>query len=307
MEKGKTKYNALLLLAAAIWGLAFVSQSEAIKYIGPFAFNGIRFGLGSLSILPFILFSTSKNGKAGGRIKGALIPGLFAGSALFAVSFFQTSGIAYTTVGKAAFITGLYIVFVPVAGIFLKHSSSLKVWLSVGIAAIGLYLLCVKGGFSIGKGDALVLIGAIFCTMQILLVDRYAKVTDVFSFAFTQSAVCSLLNLVSALIFEDINFHNIMQVAAPILYSGIFSAGIAFTLQVIGQKHARPSHAAIIMSMEAVFAALAGWIILSERMALKEYIGCALMLCGMLITQIPERRKSLPQSFETGRDRPADL
>lgn len=305
MESGKTKYNALLLLGAFVWGLAFVAQSEAMKYTGPFIFNGIRFALGSLTILPAVLISSKKSGETERKIKSAFLPGLIAGSALFTVSFLQTSGIAYTTVGKAAFITGLYIVFVPVAGIFLKYGNGLKVWLSAGVAAAGLYLLCVKGGFTMAKGDALVFASAVFCTVQILLVDKYAKKTDVFAFAFTQSSVCSLLNLIAALLFEDINYANIIRAAVPILYGGIFSAGIAFTLQIICQKHARPSHAAIIMSMEAVFAALAGWIILSERMVLKEYIGCALMFAGMLITQIPSRRKIPPQGFDTKeQDRP---
>lgn len=304
MESIKTKYNVLLLLGALIWGLAFVSQSEAMKHIGPFIFNGIRFALGSLAILPAVLLSSKKNGHTGKNIKGALIPGLIAGTALFAVSFFQTAGITYTTVGKAAFITGLYIVFVPVAGIFLKHRSSPKIWLSVGIAAVGLYLLCVKGDFTIAKGDALVLVSVVFCTAQILLVDRYAKKTDVFAFAFTQSAACSLLNLIAALLFEDIRFEQVFQVTVPILYAGIFSAGIAFTLQIIGQRHAKPSHAALIMSMEAVFAALAGWLMLGEQMAQKEYIGCALMLGGMLITQIPGRKKNTaPMLLENEPDR----
>lgn len=287
----RTKYNALLLLAAIIWGFSFVAQSEGIKHLGPFAFNGIRFGLGSLCILPVVLFSKRNTACIAGKLKSALIPGLIAGSVLFAVSFLQTLGLAYTTVGKAAFITGLYIVFVPLAGIFLKHKSTLRIWLSVAVAGAGLYLLCVQGDFSIGKGDTLVLCSAVFCTAHILLVDRFSKKADVFAFAFAQSAACSLLSITAAFIFEDIYFSDVLKVTVPILYSGIFSVGIAFTLQVIGQKKAKPSHAALIMSMEAVFAALAGWALLGEQMALKEYIGCALMLCGMLITQIPGRKK----------------
>lgn len=294
METGKAKYNGLLLLAAMIWGFAFVAQSEGMKYIGPFTLNGIRFGLGSLCILPVILISSKKNGiQARIKFKQALIPGLIAGTALYAGSFLQTLGIAYTTVGKAAFITGLYIVFVPVAGIFLKHSNGLKIWLSVGIAAIGLYLLCMQEDFTIGTGDLLVLISAVVFTAHILLVDKYAKSSDVFTFAFSQSAVCSILSLITAFAFESIKFENVMQAGIAILYSGIFSVGIAFTLQVVGQKHAKPSHAALIMSLEAVFAALAGWLMLSEQMDAKEYIGCALMLGGMMITQIPSRKKHI--------------
>jgi drug/metabolite transporter (DMT)-like permease len=220
---------------------------------------------------------------------------------LFAGSFLQTQGIAYTTVGKAGFITGLYIVLVPVAGIFLKHTTGLKVWLSVGIASVGLYLLSVRGDFTIAKGDLLVLASAVFCTAQILLVDNFSKKADVFTFAFTQSLTCSVLSIAAALLFERIDFANVMQAALPILYSGVFSVGIAFTLQVIGQKHAHPSHAALIMSMEAVFAAVGGWLLLNEHMEIKEYIGCILMFGGMLLTQIPGRRKAAKlQKSETG-------
>ncbi len=219
----------MLLLAAFIWGFAFVAQSESVKHIGPFTYNGIRFALGSLCILPIVLLSSKKNAAPAKRkFKEAFIPGLIAGIILFAGSFLQTLGIAYTTVGKAAFITGLYIVFVPVAGIFLKHSNSLKVWISVVIAAAGLYLLCVQGDFTIAQGDAFVLACAVLFTAHILLVDKYSKTTDVFAFAFTQSAACSVLSLAAAFLFEDIKLQNIFLAGMPILYSGIFSAGRAY-------------------------------------------------------------------------------
>jgi drug/metabolite transporter (DMT)-like permease len=305
LESGKTKYNALLLLAAMIWGGAFVAQSVAMKHLGPFTFNGIRFGLGSVCLLPVILVSSKKQAvQAVSRLKNAWLPGLITGAVLFATSFLQTLGITYTTVGKAGFITGLYIVFVPVTGIFLKHANGPKVWLSVGIAAIGLYLLCVQGDLTIAKGDLLVLASAVFCTAQILLVDRFSKRIDAFTFAFTQSLTCSVLSVASALLFEGIDFANVLRAAVPILYGGVFSAGIAFTLQVIGQRWAKPSHAALIMSMESVFAALAGWLLLNEHMALKEYIGCFLMLGGMLLTQIPSRQKNISapaQNDESGK------
>lgn len=282
-----------------IWGFAFVAQSEGMKHIGPFTLNGIRFGLGSLCILPVVLFSSKKNAlPAKSNFKGAWVPGLIAGSVLFAGAFLQTLGIAYTTVGKAAFITGLYIIFVPVTGIFLKHTTSIKVWLSVAVAALGLYLLCIQGDFTIGKGDALVLACAVVFTAHILLIDKYSKTTDVYAFAFMQSAVCSILSIITAILFEDMKFENIMRAGIPILYGALFSVGIAFTLQVVGQKKAKPSHAALIMSMEAVFAALAGWVLLNERMVLREYIGCALMLGGMLITQIPGRKKNIKAELQ---------
>lgn len=299
MESGKAKYNLLLLLAAMIWGGAFVAQSAGMEFIGPFTFNGIRFGLGSVCLLPVVLFSSKKSGvRIAHKFKSAWIPGLVTGSVLFMCAFLQTLGITYTTVGKAGFITGLYIVFVPVAGIFLKHSNSFKVWLSVGVAAIGLYLLCVQGDFSIAKGDLLVLASAVLCAAQILLVDRFSKSADVFTFAFMQSATSSILSVAAALTFEGISFAHVLQAAVPIIYSGVFSVAIAFTLQIKGQKHAKPSHASLIMSMEAVFAALAGWALLGEHMALKEFFGCMLMLGGMLITQIPWRRKRIAAKLQ---------
>lgn len=299
LKNGKAKYNALLLIAAMIWGAAFVAQSEGIKHVGPFTFNGIRFALGSACILPVILVSSKRSSvPASPMFKSAWLPGLITGSVLFAGSFLQTLGIAYTTVGKAGFITGLYIVLVPVAGIFLKHTTGLKVWLCVGIAAAGLYLLSVQGDLTIAKGDLLVLASAVFCAAQILLVDCFSKRADVFTFAFTQSLTCSALSIAAALLFESIDVTQVLQAAVPILYSGLFSVGIAFTLQVVGQKHAAPSHAALIMSMEAVFAALSGWLLLGEQMQLKEYIGCALMLGGMLLTQIPGRRRDIAASIQ---------
>lgn len=301
----KTKSNALLLLAAIIWGFAFVAQSEGVKYVGAFTLNGVRFALGSACILPVVLVSSKRSAvKVSHKFKSAWKPGLIAGLVLFATCFLQTLGIAYTTVGKAGFITGLYIVLVPVAGMFLKHVNGFRVWLSVGIAAIGLYLLCVQGSFSIGTGDLLVLSSTVFCTAQILLVDKYSKTTDVFTFAFAQSAACSLLSLTAAFIFERVDFANILQAAVPILYSGIFSVGVAFTLQVAGQRWAKPSHASLIMSMEAVFAALAGWLLLGEQMQPREYIGCALMLGGMLLTQIPGRKIITAKPQIKRQDRP---
>lgn len=287
----RTKYNLYLLLAAAIWGFAFVAQRFASMSVGPFTFNGIRFALGSVVVLPFMVRAVRNKANDVNKeqtLKSGIIPGLIAGSALFAASALQQIGIAYTTAGKAAFITGLYIVLVPVAGIFLKHTVHLKTWLSIFLAVIGLYLLTMQGFFTIGKGDLVELAGAFVWTAHILLIDRFVKRVEVYTLAFFQFVACSVFSFIAALLFEKIAFSGIMEAAVPILYGGMLSVGVAYTLQVIGQKHALPSHAAVILSMESVFASIGGLLILSEHFGIKEYFGCAFMLAGILLAQMPK-------------------
>lgn len=290
----RVKYNLYLLLTAAIWGFAFVAQRWASASIGPFAYNGIRFALGGIVVLPFMIKSAKKqaNDTLGKKpIKCGIIPGIIAGIALFTASTLQQVGIAYTTAGKAAFITGLYIVMVPVAGIFLNHSINLKTWISICLAIIGLYFLTMKSGFTMGKGDLIELAGAVVWTSHILLVDHYVKRVGVYALAFFQIAFCSILSLGAALLFEKIELQQVMDAAVAILYGGILSVGVAYTLQVVGQQYALPSHAAIILSMESVFACIGGLLILNEIFGVKEYFGCACMLAGMLLTQMPKRIK----------------
>lgn len=296
MKTGKTKYDFFLLLAALIWGFAFVAQRIGSQYIGAFAFNGIRFALGGLSILPVLLLSTRKNLAVEDKkkhFKSAVIFGLLAGTALFLGCGLQQIGIAETTAGKAAFITGLYIVLVPIAGIFMRHTSGIKVWISAGIAFIGLYLLSIQEGFAISRGDLFELIGAFVWTAHILLIDRFAKKVDAIYLSFFQFITCAILSMITALIFESLRIEQIVQAAIPILYGGIFSVGVAYTLQVVGQKHARPSHAALILSLEAAFASIGGMLLLNEQLNLREAVGCVLMFAGMLFSQIPLRKNQI--------------
>lgn len=282
------KANFLLLLAAAIWGFAFVAQRIGMDHVGPYTFNGIRFALGSLSLLPLILFYHSRG--QGTETDSSILPaarvGVIAGIILFIAASLQQIGLIYTTAGKAAFITCLYIVLVPLTGIFLKQRVALPTWLGCLLAMTGLYFLCIKEGFIISYGDLLELIGAFFWTAHILLIDRYAQKVDTLKLSCFQFITCSVLSLFTALCIETITWQGISQAGLPILYGGLFSVGIAYTLQVVGQKTASPSHAAIILSMETVFAAIGGYLIINEHLGVRELWGCGLMLAGMLVSQL---------------------
>jgi len=288
------KSNLLLLLAAAIWGFAFVAQRVGMEYVGPFTFNGVRFALGALSLLPLILFYEKKSQDTSSshyELKNVVGAGLLAGVVLFLGATLQQIGLVYTTAGKAAFITCLYIVIVPMLGIFLKQYISMSTWFGCIMAIVGLYLLCVKESFFISYGEVLELIGAFFWSIHILLIDRFSRKVDVLKLSFVQFITCSVLSLVTALFIETMSIETLRQALVPILYGGICSVGIAYTLQVIGQKHAQPSHAALILSMETVFAALGGWLILNEHLGAQELLGCAIMLAGMLLSQLQNIKK----------------
>ncbi|MGK0465107.1 DMT family transporter [Clostridium sp.] len=295
---GTNGSNMLLLLTAAIWGFAFVAQRVGSQYVGAFTFNGLRFALGSISLIPLIIYF-DKRKKSDNRnesnielnTKKSILSGVLVGIALYAAATLQQVGLIYTTAGKASFITGLYMVFVPIIGIFLKHKIEKKSWIGVVIAVVGLYLLSVNENFSIGYGDLLEIIGAIFWAIHILTIGYFSSKMDVLKLSFIQFATCSFLSLISALIFEQVTMNGISQALVPILYGGLLSVGVAFTLQAIAQKNAKPSHAAIILSMESVFGAIGGAVLLGESMSSRGYIGCILILGGILVTQIKFRSK----------------
>lgn len=299
MNQKEFRSELLLLLTAAIWGFAFVAQRVGAQYVGTYTFNGVRFALGSLSLLPLILFfkkrSENKSNEAGHKVAKSytLLAGGCMGAVLFIASSLQQIGLSYTSAGKAGFITGLYIVIVPILGIFLKHHISKLTWVSVILAAAGLYFLSVTGGFSIAKGDVFEIIGAFFWAVHILLIDNFTRKAEPLKLSFIQFVVCSVLSLAVAFMTENITVNGISEAAIPILYGGICSVGIAYTLQAVAQKYARPSHAAIILSMESVFASIGGLVILHENLGARGYSGCALMLAGVLLSQVQSFKKVL--------------
>lgn len=289
MKNNKLKANLILLLAAAIWGFAFVAQRVGAKYLGAFSFNGVRFALGGISLLPLLFIGrkapvAQTEGKY--STKGTVLAGMLAGCFLFFASSFQQLGLSETTAGKAAFITGLYIVLVPVFGIFLKHNIRMNTWIGAVAAIAGLYILSVTDNFTMSKGDAFELAGAALWAVHILLIDSFAKKVDVLKLSFVQFVTCSILSLSTALVFEIITVKALSQALIPLLYGGILSVGVAYTLQAVGQRYAKPSHAAIVLSLEAVFASIGGFIFLNENLGLRGYAGCALMLAGMLFSQL---------------------
>jgi drug/metabolite transporter (DMT)-like permease len=292
--------DAYLLVTAALWGLAFVAQREAMGSIGPFLFNGVRFGLGALALVPLILWFRSRKGTStpkadddgkdpgkGRHLRSGLVRGgLLAGIILFIAASLQQAGLVYTGAANAGFITGLYVVLVPVFGIALGRRTGAGTWLGVFLVFVGLYLLSVGDNFSMSKGDLLVLASAAFWALHVLVIGRLSPGLDPFKLAASQFGVCSVLSLGVALALEDMSISGLSNAWAPILYGGLVSVGIAYTLQVVAQRDAHPAHAAIIMSLEAAFAALGGWLVLDESMAVKGLLGCALMLTGMVVSQL---------------------
>jgi len=284
------KSNLLLLLTAVIWGFAFVAQRAGMEFLGPFTFNTARFTLGSLSLLPLLLLNQKKKFQKESlnliADKNLFYGGLASGTVLFLGATFQQSGLVYTDAGKAGFITGFYIILVPILGLFIKQTTSMMTWIGAVVAILGLYFLSVNESFEINIGDILVLIGAFFWAIQILVIGFYSKRNDPFKLAFSQFVVCAALSLIAAVITESIELQNLVKAALPILYAGFFSVGIAFTVQVVAQKEAHPANAAIIMSLEAVFAVIGGYLILDESIPLRGLLGCAMMLIGMILSQL---------------------
>ncbi|GLI34266.1 DMT family transporter [Desulforhabdus amnigena] len=290
MKKRTLRADILLILTATIWGFAFVAQRVGMDYVGPFTFNAVRFALGSLSLIPLLLFNHRQEIKyrkilPGRNRKMSLSAGCFAGLALYLGASLQQVGLIYTTAGKAGFITGLYVVIVPIMGLFWRQRPELGTWAGALLAAVGLYLLSVTGKFTISYGDLLVLAGAFFWASHVHLVGWFSARVGSIKLAFLQFAVCSFLSFITAFAVESISLQSILRGLLPILYGGFMSVGIAYTLQVVAQQEANPAHASIILSLESVFAAVGGWILLSETLPVRGLIGCGLMLSGMLLSQ----------------------
>ena len=286
MENRILKSNGLLLLTAAIWGFAFVAQRVGMNYVGPFTFNALRFALGSLTLLPVLIVTERNYPPTTLSRKAMILSCAITGGILFMGATLQQVGIIHTTAGKAGFITGLYVVMVPIFGLLLKQHADIGTWAGAILAAFGLYLLSVSEDFSIQYGDLLVLMSAFFWTAHVLIIGWLSPQMNPVKIAFIQFIICAVLSFIVALFTEVIGMGRIFQAALPIIYSGALSVGIAYTLQVVAQKNAHPTHAAIILSMETVFAALGGWIVLNEILSPRELSGCMLMLAGMILSQL---------------------
>ena len=287
MNNRALRADILLLLTSLIWGFAFVAQRSSIESIGPFLFNGVRFALGSLSLLPLI-FIFNRKSKAPTRSKSGMVfwGTLAAGGALFLGASLQQVGILFTTAGKAGFITGLYVVLVPIFGIVLGHRTGIATWIGALFAVVGLFFLSTGGKIqNINPGDLLVAVSALFWTAHVLLIDRLSKKIDPLILSAGQFAWCALLSLGVAGASEPIQWSSIVAALVPILYGGLASVGIAYTLQVVAQKDAPPAHSAVILCLEGVFATLGGILILREPLGAHNLLGSLLMLTGMLATQ----------------------
>lgn len=296
MNKHTLKGNLILLLTAVIWGTAFVSQRVGMDYLGPNTFNGIRTLLGALVLIPLILFreKTGKSKKT--DTKKLIVGGVICGILLCSAGTIQTWGMVYTTSGKSGFITAMYMIFVPIIGLFTGKKLRLFTVLGIALGVAGMYMLTIGGtDFSLNIGDAMTLICAVIFAFHIMTIDRLTREVDGVKLAFVQFLVSGTINIVLMLIFEHPEPTLIKSCAVPILYSGVMSCGVAYTLQIIGQKYAEPTPASIIMSMEAVFAALAGALLLRERLSLVEIAGCILMFAAIIIVQLPQKSGPTPE------------
>lgn len=292
----KLKGNLILLLTAIIWGTSFVAQRVGVAELAPSLFIGIRSLIGAVVLIPVIFIFSAKKLKDKKILKETLKSGIICGVILCLASNTQTWGMVYdsVTAGKAGFITALYMVFVPIVLLFFGKKLNLRTVAGVIIAVIGMYLLCMTNEkFTFGTGELLVLVCAILYTFHILTIDHYSETTDGVIMSFVQFAVCGIISLIYYFIVHGTpNGGDVSQNWLPLLYSGAMSCGIAYTLQVIGQKYADPTPASIIMSLESVFAAVGGWIILSEDMSAVEIIGCLIMFAAIIIVQLPDKSKS---------------
>ena len=284
----KLQANLLLLLTSVIWGFGFIAQRLGMDHIGPYSFNVFRFLLGALSLVPLVYFLGRKKTRPSKIGKPFWIIGGLAGLVLFGGATLQQVGLLYTTAGKAGFITGLYLVIVPLLGFCLRQKIDKLTLAGALIATYGLYLLSITEGFNIGQGDTLVLIGAFFWAMHVQVVGYAAKYKlDALKLAILQYLICAGLNLLLALFLEEFTVQATLDASGAILYAGLVSVGVAYTLQIVAQKHVDPSRAAILLSLEAVFAVLAGWLMLDELLNSRESWGCILMFAGMMLSQMP--------------------
>lgn len=296
----RTKNACMLILTAFIWGTAFVAQSVGMDHLGPFTFNGVRNLIGGAALLPCIFFLERWNKKeqkkepeqeVPGTQRDLITGGIACGLLLFAASSLQQIGLVYTSAGKAGFITAFYIVIVPVLGIFLHQKAGWKIWAAVAAALAGLYLLCITDGFSVNIGDFYVFLCALMFSVHILVIDHFAPKVDGVKMSCIQFFVCGIVSLIPMFLWEEPRIEGMILSWFPLLYAGVLSCGVAYTLQIVGQKNVNPTVASLLLSLESCFSVLAGWVILGERLSLREEAGCVLMFAAIVLAQLPEKKK----------------
>ena len=286
----------LPILAAAIWGSAFVFQNMVSDSVGPFTFNACRSVIATLFLL-LLYWGIRQYKKRQGTYqpqprKQLILGGLACGLALAIASNLQQIGIGGTTAGKAGFITAMYMVLVPIFGLFLKKRVAPIVWLSILLASVGLYFLSIQGGFTLSYGDFYVMLCAIVFAVHILLIDHFTQYVDGVALSCAQFAVTAVVSLIVAAVSEVDCWGNIAGSIWPILYVGIFSSGVAYTLQVVGQKNVNPTVASLILSLESCISVLAGWVLLDQKLSIKELLGCVIMFAAIILAQLPEKEKN---------------
>lgn len=308
MNRFILRQSLLLFLTAVIWGVAFVAQSAGMEYVGPFTYNGTRCILGGLVLIPCIMLldrmqggrsmeedkaegnvHPQSAGESGKKEKKLFAGGLCCGVILFLASNFQQVGIQYTSVGKAGFITAMYILLVPLMGLFIHKKVGIKVWIGVVFAVCGLYLLCMTNGFKLERGDTLVLVCAFIFSLHILVIDYFSPQVDGVRMSCIQFWVCGILSLLCSLLFEQPDWSNILAAWKPVCYGGVMSCGVAYTLQIVGQKGMNPTVASLILSLESVVSVVAGFLILHQTMSYRELSGCCLMVVAIILAQLPNR------------------
>lgn len=295
MKRSELAGTFILLLTAAVWGVSFVAQSASMEYIEPFTFSAVRCMMGTVVLIPVIIAVRAYMLKRPQQYEGSVFTkvfnadtvkgGIYSGILLFIASNLQTIALKTASAGKGGFITAMYIIMVPLFGLFLKKRIGVNVWISVALAAVGLYLLCMKDALRFGSDDLLLLACAVFFAIQILVVDRYVPGANGIAMAAIEFFVCSVMSAVVMFIFEDPRWDMIMECMGALLYAGIGSCGVAYTLQIIGQKYVEPTTASLVMSLESVISAISGAIILHQMMTGREVWGCALMFVAIILAQ----------------------
>ena len=286
--------NALLLLAALIWGTAFVFQRVGMEKIEPITFAASRMTLSAV-LIGALSFGLSRGKKRLAlsaedkkmKKKNTILGGILCGVALMVASSLQQIGIKDTTVGKAGFVTAMYIVIVPLLGVFMKRRFSLNVWLGVGLAVLGMYFLCITEGFVISRGDFFVFLSALCFSVHILVIDHFSPKVDGVKMSCIQFFTCGVLSFAPALIFDKPTAEDLFAALLPILYAGLLSGAVGYTLQIIAQKNLQPTVASLIMSLESVFSVLSGWVVLRQVLSSRELVGCLLMFAAIVLAQLP--------------------